>query len=399
MIDKTQYLMNTYNPEKISFVKGDGVWLWDDEGNQYLDTSAGIAVMSLGHSHPEVIQALKHQADKIMHVSNGSIIQPQLELAYALAEATGMEKSFFCNSGAEAIETALKIARRFGYSKDYHHPKIITMKGAFHGRTMSALSAANNPMQQKLFDPMMPGTVQCDFDDFDQLENLLKTTAEVVAVLLEPVQGEGGVRPHSKGYLKAVRTLCDQYDVLMMLDEVQTGFGRTGALYAFQHEGILPDVVASAKGLGNGFPIGVCMAKGIAANIFNVGDHGSTYGGNHLACTVSLKALEIMQRPGFHEHTHEMAQYLMDGLAENLKEFDCVKDIRGKGLLIGIELDGPCGELKKEALRNGVVINITRKNIIRLTPPLILDKSHCDEIIKCVSGLVEVFSKNKVCVV
>ena len=395
MIDKTQYLMNTYNPENVSFVKGEGVWLWDDEGNKYLDTSAGIAVMSLGHSHPEVIQALKQQADKIMHVANGSIIQPQVELAYALAEATGMEKSFFCNSGAEAIETALKIARRFGHSKGYQHPKIVTMKGAFHGRTMNALSAANNPIQQKLFDPMVPGVMQCDFDDIGQLENLLKTTDEIVAILLEPVQGEGGVRPHSEGYLKTVRALCDQYNVLMMLDEVQTGFGRTGELYAFQHEGILPDVIASAKGLGNGFPIGVCMARGVAANIFNVGDHGSTYGGNPLACTVSLKVLEIMQRPGFHGHTQEMAQYLMEGLAKNLKEFDCVIDIRGKGLLIGIELDRECGELKKEALRNGVVINITRKNIIRLTPPLILDKSHCDEIIKCVSDLVEVFSKNK----
>ncbi len=393
MIDKTQYLMDTYNPENISFVKGEGVWLWDDKGNKYLDTLAGIAVMNLGHSHPEVIQALKEQAVKLMHVSNAVINPLQIALARALAKATGMEKSFFCNSGTESVEVALKIARRFGRSKGYVNPKIVTMKGAFHGRTMNSLSAANNPAQKKLFSPMMPGFIQCEFDDINVLETLLKRTTEVTAVLLEPVQGEGGVRPHSEGYLKAVRALCDQYDVLMMLDEVQTGFGRTGALYAFQHEGVLPDVVASAKGLGNGFPIGVCMAKGVAANIFKVGDHGSTYGGNPLACTVSLKVLEIMQRSGFHEHTKEMALYLTEELRTRLKNLSCVKDIRGKGLLIGIELDRPCGELKKEALRNGMVINVTCQNVIRLVPPLILDKSHCDLTLEVLCKLIKVFSR------
>ncbi len=390
MADKTQYLMNTYAPEKVSFVKGKGVWLWDEAGKKYLDTSGGIAVMALGHSHPEVIETLKSQAEKLMHVSNGSVIPQQVEFAYELAKATGMEKSFFCNCGAEATETALKIARRFAHQKGYKNPKVITMKGAFHGRTLNTLSAASNPAQVELFSPMMPGIVQCDFDNVEQLEALFKTEKEAVAVMFEPIQGEGGVQPHSLGFMKTVRALCDQYDALMMLDEVQTGFGRTGTLYAYQHEGVLPDVVASAKALGNGFPVGVCMAQGRAAEIFKVGDHGSTYGGNPLACAVGRKVLEIMNRPGFHERTQAMSKYLVDGLNKAFEGNEKVKDIRGKGLIIGVELDQPCAHLKKKSLEMGMVMNVTKGNVIRLTPPLVIEKEECDIIIETLRKLVEI---------
>ena len=388
-----KYLMNTYAQERLSFVKGEGAYLWDDQGNQYLDTSAGIAVMNLGHSHPEVIQILQDQATKLMHVSNGTVIPQQLKLAKNLTKAAGMEKAFFCNCGAEAVEAALKITRLLGHQRGYSSPKVIVLSGGFHGRTFATISAANAQINRQLYSPLMSGFVQCEHNNIKALKKTLNDTSEVVALLLEPIQGEGGIQLLDEGFLATVRDLCNQYQVFMVLDEVQTGFGRTGSLYAYQQEGILPDVVASAKGLGNGFPIGVCLAQGEAAELFTPGSHGSTFGGNPLACAVANKVLEVMQRDNIPKQTKETGGYLMTLLKEKLLDSECVVDIRGKGLMIGIELNQECLSIRKAALKAGMIINITRKKIIRLTPPLIISKKQCDVVVEKLYKLIMDFAK------
>ncbi len=393
-MDDLKYLMNTYAQEKICFVKGEGVYLWDDQGKKYLDTSAGIAVMNLGHGHPEVIETIQKQAAELMHVSNGTVIPQQLALAKNLTNAAGMEKAFLCNCGAEAVEAALKITRLLGHQRGYKNPKIIVLAGGFHGRTFATISAANAQINQDLYSPLMPGFVPCKHNDINALKEVLNNAQEVVAVLLEPIQGEGGVKLLDDGFLAKVRQACDQHKVFMVLDEVQTGFGRTGSLYAYQQENITPDIVASAKGLGNGFPIGICMAKGEAAELFTPGSHGSTFGGNPLACSVGNKVLEIMLRDNIPQQSKKIGEYLKNKLNEKLSHLDCIVDIRGKGLMIGVELDRECVLLRKRALDDGMVINIAQKKIIRLTPPLIITKDQCDVVANKLEKLISDFAAN-----
>jgi acetylornithine aminotransferase len=391
-MDDLKYLMNTYAQEKICFVKGEGVYLWDNQGKKYIDTSAGIAVMNLGHSHPEIVETIQKQAAELMHVSNATVIPQQLELAKNLTHAAGMDKVFLCNCGAEAVEAAIKITRLSGHEKGYKNPQVIVLSGGFHGRTFATVSAANAKANQDLYSPLMSGFVPCDHNNINALKDALNNTQEVVAVLLEPIQGEGGVKLLDDGFLADVRKLCDDHNVFMVLDEVQTGFGRTGSLYAYQQENITPDIVASAKGLGNGFPVGICMAKGEAAELFKPGSHGSTFGGNPLACSVGNKVLEIMLRDNIPQQSKEMGEYLKNKLKAKLGNLDCIIDIRGKGLMLGIELDRECVPIRNKALADGLVINITQKKIIRLTPPLIITKEQCDIVVDKLEKLISDFA-------
>ncbi|MFT6835470.1 MAG: acetylornithine/N-succinyldiaminopimelate aminotransferase [Francisellaceae bacterium] len=387
-----KHIMNTYSQEQLSFVKGQGVYLWDQNDNKYLDTSAGIAVMSLGHSHSEVIEVIQNQSAKLMHVTNSTIITSQVELSKNLCEASGMDNVFFCNSGGEAMEASLKLARLYGHKLNYKNPKLIVLSGGFHGRTFATISATNSQINQDLFSPLLPGFVHCEYDNPMALSDLLINTDEVVGVLLEPIQGEGGIQIPKDGFLKEVRKLCDIHKVLMILDEVQTGFGRTGGkLYAFQHENILPDILASAKGLGNGFPIGACLARGEAATLFTPGSHGSTFGGNPLACAVGVKVLELMLKDDLLSQAAKMGEYLLNTLQLKLNKYSCITDIRGKGLMIGVELNQECVSLRKKALDIGLVLNITKKCILRLTPPLIITKNECDEVVEKLNILISNF--------
>lgn len=381
-MNQSNYLMNTYAREAVSFIKGDGIYLWDDQNNQYMDTSAGIAVMNLGHSHPEIVQVIKHQAGQLMHVSNAVSIPQQTALAKTLTEVAGMDKVFFCNSGGEAMETAFKIARLFAHQQGYANPKVVSFKKSFHGRSFSLISAARAPLNEQLYSPLMPGFLQTPYNDVAALEEIIKSNDEVAAVMLEPIQGEGGVNVPDDGFLTAIRDLCDQHNMLMIMDEVQAGIGRTGQMFGYQHENVQPDVVASAKALGNGFPIGACLAKGPAAQLLTPGSHGSTFGGNPLACAVGNKVIEIAIRDNIVEHASKMGVYLLDLLQDKLGHLDQVKSIRGKGLMIGVELNNDSAHLRAKALHEGLVINVTQKHIIRLTPPLVINQPQCVEMVE-----------------
>ena len=395
MVADTQYLMHTYNLEPVSFTRGEGAWLWDTSGRRYLDLTAGIAVVNLGHSHPEILKTLQDQAQAVMHLSNSCVIPQQAELARKLCQATGMTNAFFSNSGGEAVETALKLARLFGHRRGYTDPKIIALEKSFHGRTFATISASANALNSTLYAPLMPGFRKCSFNDAEALAGMLEQENEVTAVIVEPVQGEGGVNPLDHDYLCALRQLCDQHDCLMMMDEVQSGMGRTGALYAFMHSGVTPDVLASAKGLGNGFPIGATLARGEAATLFTPGSHGSTFGGNPLASAVAGKALDLIQSPGFMKQVTETGHYLRDGLRRALQQYASVREVRGKGMMIGIEMNRECPALRGEALKHGLIINITQKHIIRLTPPLVLSQQQCDQAIETIASLIDTFERHQ----
>ena len=387
-------LMSTYARLPVSFERGEGAYLFDTNGDQYLDALAGIAVCSVGHANPQIADAIAEQARTLIHTSNVYGIPNQAELGEKLCKLAGMDKVFFGNSGAEANEAAIKLARLYGKNKGIERAKIVVMTGSFHGRTLATLSATGSRKVQAGFSPLVEGFVRVDYNDIDALEKVAETTKDITAVLLEPVQGEGGIVIPDMGYLKAVRALCDKHDWLMMLDEVQSGVGRTGEWFAFQHEGITPDVMSLAKALGNGVPIGACLAAGKASEVLSAGTHGSTYGGNPLVTRVALEVLDIMEKQKLLENAKNMGDYLKQQFNAEFADVAGVKDIRAHGLMIGIELDRDCGELVKSALENKLLINVTAGKVIRLLPPLIITQDQADEIVKIIVKITNEFLSN-----
>lgn len=388
----TDSVMPTYGRLDVAFAKGQGAWLTDTQGNQYLDALSGIAVCNLGHCHPAVTKAVQHQAETLIHTSNFYHIPLQTQLADKLTQVSGMEQAFFCNSGAEANEAAIKIARKYGHSKGIDKPVIIVMDGSFHGRTMATLTATGNAKVQVGFDPLLPGFVRVPYNDLDALRMAIGHWPEAVAVLLEPVQGEGGVKVPDSEYLAGVRSICTQRKLLMMLDEVQTGVGRTGQWFAFQHnDTVLPDVMTLAKGLGNGVPIGACLVAGSAVGVLQAGNHGSTFGGNPLACSAALAVLEIIEKDGLCQHVTRLSDEMLQSFKNKLGDRDGIKDIRALGFMFGIELSIPCGDLVRLALAEGLLINVTADKVIRLVPPMIINAEEAELIVEKVSKLVLTF--------
>ena len=371
----TDSLMRTYARQPITFDRGEGVWLWDQEGRRYLDAVAGIAVCGLGHAHPAVTKALCDQAGRLVHTSNLYRIAAQEELADTLRRVSGMSRAFFCNSGAEANEAAIKLARLHGHGLQVDVPVVVVMEGSFHGRTLATLSATANRKVQVGFEPLVQGFLRVPYDDLEALERVARERKDVAAVLVEPVQGEGGVIVPGAGYLAGVRRICDAQGWLMMLDEIQTGIGRTGRWFAHQHDGVLPDVMTLAKGLGNGVPIGACLARGAAAELMGPGSHGSTFGGNPLACRAALAVLETVESERLAERAEDTGAYLRERLAGALQGLECVRAVRGRGLMIGVELARPCGDLVAQARERGLLINVTAERVVRLLPPLILTRA------------------------
>ena len=382
------HLMRAYARQPVSFVRGRGARLWDDQGVEYLDAIAGVAVTSLGHAHPEIAAVMAEQAATLLHTSNVFRIDWQEQLGERLCALAGMEKVFFCNSGAEANETALKLARLHGHRKQVAEPQILVMENAFHGRTLATLAATGNAAKQQGFEPQMPGFVRVPYDDIDAVRRAAREAPGIVAVLVEPVQGEGGIRVASPGYLRALREFCDSQGWLLMLDEIQTGLGRTGAWFAHRHAGITPDVMTLAKALGNGVPIGACLARGAAADLFSPGQHGSTFGGNPLACRVACAVLDIMERDGIAQRAALLGERLLAGLRQALGGHQGVQAIRGQGMMAGIELNRNCQELVGRALaEQRLLITVTRERTIRLLPPLICEEAQIDDIVARVASL------------
>jgi acetylornithine aminotransferase len=375
-------------------VRGEGVRLWDSEGGEYLDALSGIAVCSLGHSNPAISEAISDQARQLMHVSNLYSIPQQEELGAELCRLSGMDKAFFCNSGAEANEACIKIARLHGTKKGIKTPTIIVTDTAFHGRTMATISATGNTKVQAGFGPMLPGFEVVPFNDAKAVAAVAAKRDDIVAVLVEPIQGEGGINIPSDGYLTELRAICDQNGWLLMCDEIQSGMGRTGKWFGHQHDGIHPDVMSVAKALGNGMPIGACLARGHAAELIQPGSHGTTFGGNPIACRVGLTVINELESRNLVARAGELGEKLLQGFNSSLHNQPGVKDIRGRGLMVGIELDRPCAELVGKALESGLLINVTAGNVIRLLPPYILTNEETDELIRRVSDLIIEFFQN-----
>lgn len=382
-----EHIMSTYSPMPVTFSHGEGALLTDTNGNEYLDALAGIAVCGLGHAHPAVTKAISEQAGKLLHTSNLYQIENQRKLADKLCEISGLDRVFFSNSGAEANEAAIKLARLFGHRKKIKTPTIIVMENSFHGRTMATLSATGNRKVQAGFEPLVQGFVRVPFNDIEAVENNTGNS-NIVAVLVEPIQGESGIRVPDPEYLDKLRALCDRNDWLLMLDEIQTGMGRTGKWFAFQHGNLKPDVMTLAKSLGNGVPIGACLANEKTALIMQPGKHGSTFGGNPLACAAALAVISTIESEKILKHTEETGSYLLSGLKNRLQDIAGVSDIRGLGLMIGIELNKNCTELVKQALEQRLLFSVQSDNVIRLLPPLIITKAQADIIIEKVSALV-----------
>ena len=385
-------LMTTYQPLALSFSKGLGTRLWDQAGREYLDAVAGVAVTNVGHSHPKIVSAISEQAGLLLHTSNLYSIDWQQRLAQKLTQLAGMERAFFNNSGAEANETALKLARLYGWQKGIEQPLVVVMENAFHGRTLGTLSASDGPAVRLGFNELPGDFVKVPFGDLKALDKVQQAHGpRIVAILMEPIQGESGVQMAPPGYLKAIRELCTRRSWLLMLDEIQTGIGRTGQWFAFQHDGIVPDVMTLAKGLGNGIPIGACLARGKAADLFTPGSHGSTFGGNPLACRVGCTVLEIIEEQGLLENAKLQGERLLDRLRIELADDPNVLAIRGQGLMIGIELKQPIRDLTLIAARDhGLLINVTRGKTIRLLPPLTIDEREVEMIVRGVCRAVKV---------
>ena len=375
-----EHLMPTYKPLPVSFSRGDGITVWDTDNNAYLDALCGISVTSLGHNHPAVTKAITEQASRILHTSNLYHIENQSKLADLLCELSAMEQVFFSNSGAEANEAALKLARLYGHKNDIKKPEVIVMEGSFHGRTMATLSATGNRKVQAGFEPLVSGFVRAPYNNIEALKVIAENNRNVVAVLVEPVQGEGGIVIPDKGYLSAIRKLCDDNNWLMMLDEIQTGMARSGKMFAFQHENILPDVMTLAKALGNGIPIGACLTQGKAKDIFQPGNHGSTFGGNPFASHVAYQVVKTLQDKDCAANAAARGQQLVDILRSHFDGNKAIVEIRNMGLLIGITLDRNCAELVGIALSNGLLINVTADSVIRLLPPLIINPAQTIEL-------------------
>jgi acetylornithine/N-succinyldiaminopimelate aminotransferase len=381
-------LMPTYARLPVTFSHGEGVYLFDTEGRRYLDGISGIGVNGLGHAHPGVTAAIREQADKLMHTSNLYGIGPQEQLAQRLTGATGMENCFFGNSGAEANEAAIKIARLHGHNRGVEKPTIIVLEGAFHGRTLATLSATGNSKIQAGFEPLVSGFVRAPRNDIEAIRQIAANNPEVVAFLAEPIQGEGGINELTTDYLQEVRNICDQQGWLMMLDEVQTGNGRTGTWFAYQGLGFSPDVVTTAKGLGNGVPIGACLARGEAAHVFGAGHHGSTYGGNHLVCSAALAVMDAIEGEETLAHVTRMGALIRGVIEREVKDSGRLVEMRGRGLMLGFQLDRDCPELVQRALDDGLLINVTAGNTVRLLPPLIISEAQATELAEGVANLI-----------
>jgi acetylornithine/N-succinyldiaminopimelate aminotransferase len=384
-------LMNTYMQLPVTFARGEGVWLWDEAGMRYLDALAGVAVCGLGHCHPKLVKAICKQAGTLIHTSNLYHIGKQEQLASRLAALSGMDNAFFCNSGAEANEAAIKLARLYGHGRDIDLPTIIVMEKSFHGRTMATLTASGNRKVQAGFEPLLTGFARVPYNDLEAVAQVGVHNKNVVAILVEPYQGEGGVNVPQASYLQGLRHLCDQNGWLLMLDEVQCGIGRSGKWFAFQHSGIVPDVITLAKGLGSGMAIGACLAKGAAAKVFKPGNHASTFGGNPLACTAALTTLEVIEEDDLLKNAMELGDFMRSMFKAQLAGLPGIRQIRGQGLMIGIELSKPCGDLVREALKQGLLINVTSDKVVRLLPPLIMQRSEAEQVVNTLSAIIEEF--------
>lgn len=387
-------LITSYNPLPLSFTHGEGVWFYDEQGNKYLDGLSGIAVCGLGHAHPDVTRTIQQQAAKLVHTSNVFHIKEQELLAEKLTSMANMEQVFFTNSGAEANEAAIKLTRLYGHKKGIETPSIIVMEKAFHGRTMATLTASGSRKVQAGFEPLVPGFIRAPFNDIDAIHKIAANREDVVAVMIEPIQGEGGIYPADEGYLRALAKLCEQHDWMLILDEIQTGNGRTGKLFSCMHYTIQPDVLTTAKGLGNGVPIGACLMSKRATNLFKPGNHGSTFGGNPLACATALTVLEVIERDNVCEKVSKNSALLMDKLISNLGKNPHVKGIRGKGFMIGIELDKPASDMRAIGLQNKVLFNITAESVVRLLPPLIINEEEIEELVARVTRTINQFTNH-----
>ena len=385
------HTMNTYGRLPIALSHGQGVRVWDVNGKQYLDALAGIAVNTLGHNHPKLVPALQDQIAKIIHSCNYYHVPNQELLAAKLVELSGLTNAFFCSTGLEANEAAIKLARKFGHDKGIDRPQIVVYEKAFHGRSIATLSATGNEKIQKGFGPLVEGFIRVPLNDIDALKTATEGNRNVVAVFFETIQGEGGINPMRVDYLRQVRQLCDQRDWLLMIDEVQCGMGRTGKWFAHQWAGIKPDVMPLAKGLGSGVPVGAVVAGPRAAAIFQPGNHGTTFGGNPLAMRAGVETIRIMEEDGLLENAARVGGHLMDALLRELGGLKGVKDIRGQGLMIGVELEQPCGVLTARAADAGLLISVTADNVIRLVPPLIISQSEADEVVTLLVPLVKAF--------
>lgn len=393
---ENSHIMSTYAPMSVTFSYGEGITLWDTDGKEYLDALAGIAVCGLGHSHPAVTQAITEQAGKLLHTSNLYLIENQQKLADKLCAHSGLDRVFFSNSGAEANEAAIKLARKYGHEKNIDTPTIIVMENSFHGRTMATLSATGSRMAQAGFEPLVQGFARAPYNDIESIKNIAQSNNNIVAILVEPVQGESGIKIPGADYLNQLREICDNNDWLLMLDEIQTGMGRTGKWFAFQHNGIRPDVVTLAKSLGNGVPIGACLANEKAASVMTPGSHGSTFGGNPLTCAAALAVINTIEKDQLLTNAAKQGSYLLETLKNKLGSTEGVREIRGIGLMIGIELEQNCTELANQALLDGLLISVQAENVIRLLPPLILSKEQTETIATKVGDLVTAWVQKEV---
>ena len=385
------HVMHTYKRLPVTFERGEGCWLWDKQGKRYLDALAGIAVCGVGHSHPRLVKAISEQAAQLVHTSNLYEIERQEQLGDRLAAISGMDEVFFCNSGCEANEAAIKVARLYGHGKGIDTPAIIVLEKAFHGRTIATLSATGSRKVQAGFEPLVPGFVRVPFDDLAAVRKVASNNHNVVAVLVELIQGEGGINICHDDYLQGLREICDANGWLLMLDEVQSGIGRTGKWFAFQHSGVKPDVMTLAKGLASGVPIGACMVSGRATSVFKPGNHGSTFGGNPLACAAALATLSIIEDEKLMANAVAIGEFINSGMRAALASHAGVREIRNKGLMIGIELDIECSELVKLALADGLLINVTADNVVRLLPPLIMQRAEAQQVITQLGALITAF--------
>ncbi len=386
------HLMNVYKRVPVSFERGEGVWLMDPAGDRYLDALSGVAVCNLGHAHPAVTEAIQQQAAKLIHTSNLYHITNQELLAERLCRLTGLAKAFFCNSGMEAVETALKLIRLYGHQKGIELPQVVVMQGAFHGRSFATIAAGGSAKAQGGFQPLMPGFIRIPYNDIPALKNIAQTHSNIAAVLVEPVQGESGIQVPDQNYLNEIRTICHQQEWLMAIDEVQTGLGRTGTLYAYQANAILPDILMTAKALANGVPIGACLATEAVASLFTAGSHGSTFGGNPLATAAALATLQAIEQDKLWENAAKQGAALLTGLQARLKDHPHIKAIRGKGLMIGIELDRHCRDIILTGLKRRLLFTVSHETVIRLLPPLIIQAEHVQQIIDTLSLIIDEFT-------
>lgn len=384
-------LMNTYGVRAATLVGGEGAWLWDDSGKKYLDALSGIAVCGLGHSNLELGSVIAKQASTLIHCSNFFSIPSQQQLAEKLCQISGMSNVFFSNSGAEANEAAIKIARLHGNKKGIKLPTVLVMDNAFHGRTLATLTASGSRKIQAGFEPLVRGFVRGPFNDIEALKTIAKNNPDICAIFVEPIQGEGGIHLAAPEYLQQLRELCDELDWLLMFDEVQTGNGRTGKYFYHQYSGVQPDVVTTAKGLGNGMPIGACLAHGNAAHLMQPGNHGSTFGGNPLACSVALKVVELLESGNIYQRAVAIGDIIMQGLTTELSDVAHVKEIRGCGCMIGIELTKPCQPLYTQALKQGLIINVTADSVVRLLPPMIMTDTEAQQVVSILAPLIRDF--------